>query len=224
MQQNKSLRDSKSLKLKKAKMDLVLDLLSKNYSEARIALNFSSPLELLIATILSAQCTDERVNIVTEKLFKDFRSVDDYLTVDIDILEKYIFSTGFYKNKAKNIKAAAKIIYEEYDSVVPDDLQKLILLPGVGRKTANVVLGDAYNIPGITVDTHVGRLSRRLGFTKHVDPVKVEFALHKLIPQPEWTTFSHRLILHGRAVCNARKPKCDHCTLQKLCPAVGVSN
>jgi endonuclease III len=198
------------------------DVLRPLYPTTVTALNHESPLQLLIATILSAQCTDARVNLVTPALFARFKTARDFAECDIHELESLIRSTGFYKNKAKNIRACCAAILERFGGAVPNRLEDLISLPGVGRKTANVVLGDAFGTPGITVDTHVGRLSRRLGLTRHTDPVKVEFALMELIPQPEWTAFSHRLILHGRAVCFARKPRCETCPLAGLCPKIGV--
>ena len=192
------------------------------YPTAPIALDFGSPFQLLVATILSAQCTDVRVNLVTPALFAAYPTPQTMARAPLSHLEELIRSTGFFRNKAKNILGAAAAILRDHGGEVPRTLDELVLLPGIGRKTANVVLGDAFDTPGITVDTHVGRLSRRLGLTKLNDPVKVEFALNKLIPQPEWTIFSHRLILHGRAVCMARKPACDRCTLAPLCPKVGV--
>jgi endonuclease-3 len=162
------------------------------------------------------------VNLVTPALFKRFKTVRDFAECDIGELETLIKSTGFYKNKAKNIRACCAAIVERFAGEVPSTLEELVTLPGVGRKTANVILGDAFQTPGITVDTHVGRLSRRLGLTRHRNPVKVEFALMELIPQAEWTAFSHRLILHGRKVCYARKPRCETCALAKLCPKIGV--
>jgi len=192
------------------------------YPIAPIALNFRSPFQLLVATILSAQCTDVRVNLVTPALFAAYPTPQTMARAPRSHLEELIRSTGFFRNKAKNILGAAAAILRDHGGEVQRTLEELILLPGIGRKTANVVLGDAFDTPGITVDTHVGRLSRRLGLTKWNDPVKVEFALNKLIPRAEWTIFSHRLILHGRAVCAARKPACDRCTLAPLCPKVGV--
>jgi endonuclease-3 len=198
------------------------DALRPLYPETVTALAHESPLQLLIATILSAQCTDARVNLVTPALFARFRTARDFAECDSRELESLIKSTGFYKNKAKNIRACCAAILDRFGGEVPNTLEDLVSLPGVGRKTANVVLGDAFGTPGITVDTHVGRLSRRLGLTRQTDPVKVEFALMELIPQPEWTAFSHRLILHGRQVCFARKPQCGTCQLAGLCPKIGV--
>jgi endonuclease-3 len=198
------------------------DALRPLYPDATTALVHSNPLQLLIATILSAQCTDARVNLVTPQLFKRYRSARDFAESNQEELQELIKSTGFFRNKASNIRACCAAIVERYGGKVPSTLDELITLPGVGRKTANVVLGDAFDTPGITVDTHVGRLSRRLGLTRHTDPVKVELALMDLIPKAEWTAFSHRLILHGRSVCHARNPRCDVCPLDSLCPKVGV--
>ena len=205
------------------RIPLLLAKLEEAYPDAHCALHFRNPFELLIATILSAQCTDERVNMVTPALFEEYPSASDMVEATPQKIEAIIRSTGFFRAKAKSILGASKIIVEHFDGEVPSTLEELVKLPGVGRKTANVVLGDAFGIPGITVDTHVGRLSRRLGLTKLDDPVKVEFALNKLIPQPQWTIFSHRLIFHGRRVCSARKPACQRCTLNDICPKVDVT-
>jgi endonuclease-3 len=199
--------------------------LHKAYPDAACALHFSNPLELLIATILSAQCTDVRVNRVTEKLFKKYRTAADYATVPLASLEREIQSTGFFRNKARNIKACCQQLVEQHGGKVPPELEKLVQLPGVGRKTANVVLGTAFDIPsGIVVDTHVGRISHRLGLTHHKDAVKIEQDLMQVIPRKEWIDFSHRLIHHGRRICLARKPKCSECPLAPDCPRVGVTN
>ena len=201
----------------------VAKLLAKEYPDAVCALNFKSPLELLIATILSAQCTDVRVNLVTKDLFRRYRTAKDYAGADLAELEQQIKSTGFFRNKAKNIQACCKQLVEEHDGRVPGSLEALVKLPGVGRKTANVVLGTAFEIAsGVVVDTHVSRLSWRLGLTKHKDPVKIERDLMDLLPAEEWVNFSHRLIHHGRRICIARRPKCDACRLQDICPRVGV--
>lgn len=206
----------------KARAPLVRAKLAETYPDAGIALTFSNPLELAVATILSAQCTDKRVNLVTPALFARYPTCQDYADADLAEIERFIQSAGFFRNKARFIRDLARVLLAEHNGQVPADLATLVTLPGIGRKTANVVLGDAFGIPGITVDTHVGRLSRRLGFSKHLDPVKVEFDLMKLIPKPEWTPFSHRLILHGRAVCDARKPRCGDCVLLPHCPQKGV--
>jgi endonuclease-3 len=205
------------------RVPLLLAKLEEEYPEAHCALHFRNAFELLVATILSAQCTDVRVNIVTPTLFAKYPTASLMAKAKIDDIEEIIRSTGFFHAKAKSILGASKIIVEKHAGEVPNAQDELVALPGVGRKTANVVLGNAFGVPGITVDTHVGRLSRRLGLTKQTDPVKVEFALNKLIPQPEWTMFSHRLIFHGRQVCFARKPACDRCTLNDICPKVGIT-
>lgn len=198
----------------------VIKLLKKHYPKAKIILNFSNNWELLVAVMLSAQCTDKMVNIVTEKLFKKYRTVADYANVDIKELEQDIRSTGFYRNKAKNIKTTAQIILEKYDGVVPRTMEELISLRGVARKTANIVLGNAYKIvEGIAVDTHVYRLSRRLGFTESTNTDKVEKDLMKVIPREEWFTLTYLLIEHGRAICKAPLPRCDECFLNKICPS-----
>ncbi|MBI2608611.1 MAG: endonuclease III [Deltaproteobacteria bacterium] len=198
----------------------IIQLLKKEYPEAKCALRHKNPLELLIATILSAQCTDERVNIVTEKLFKKYKKAEDYARVSQKELEEDIHSTGFYRNKAKNIRACTKDIVEKHKNKVPNTMEELVSLSGVGRKTANVILGNAYETPGLVVDTHVKRLSNRMGLTKQKDPVKIEFDLHKVIPQKDWTMYSHLLIWHGRKVCTARKAKCDECCINKHCPKI----
>jgi endonuclease-3 len=200
----------------------VLRLLAKLYPDAHCALHHEGPLQLLVATILSAQCTDERVNMVTPALFKRFPTASDFAEAELPELEKMIQSTGFFRNKAKNIKDCCKTIIEQFDGEVPGNLDDLVTLPGVGRKTANVVLGNCFDVPGITVDTHVGRLSRRLALTVNDDPVKVESDLMAILPKKEWTDFSHRMIFHGRQVCFARKPACDQCTMKDFCPKVGV--
>jgi endonuclease III len=196
--------------------------LKELYPGAFEGLTHKNPLQLLVATILSAQCTDARVNMVTPALFARYKTAREYAECDIQELEQLVKSTGFYKNKAKNIRACCAGIVEQFGGNVPRTLDELVTLPGVGRKTANVVLGHVFATPGITVDTHVGRLSRRLGLTRHVNPVKVELVLMDLVPQTEWTAFSHRLITHGRKVCFARKPKCESCKLANLCPKIGV--
>lgn len=195
----------------------ILGILEKEYPDAKCSLNFKNPLELLVATILSAQCTDERVNIVSKDLFKKYKKAKDYAEADIEELEKDIHSTGFYKNKAKSIKACCAAIVAEHGGKVPGTLDELVKLQGVGRKTANVVLGNAFGEPGITVDTHVGRVSQRLGLTANEDAVKIEFDLMELIPQKKWTDACHQIILHGRAICASRAPKCDICPLLNYC-------
>lgn len=215
---------AKKLPPAKARIAPLLAELGRLYPDAECALIHANPLQLLVATILSAQCTDKRVNLVTPPLFARYRSANDFAEADLPELEDLIKSTGFFRNKAKNIKACCTAIVEQHGGAVPSNLDDLVALPGVGRKTANVVLGNAFDTPGITVDTHVGRLSRRLGFSKFTDPVKVERELTALIPQELWTVASHELILHGRAVCFARKPQCEVCTVNPLCPKIGVEN
>jgi len=196
--------------------------LSKLYPNVRCELNFNSPLQLLIATVLSAQCTDKRVNAVTPALFKRYKSVEDFAGANLRELQGLVKSTGFYRAKAKNIKGLSAKILKDYEGEVPRELEELVKLPGVGRKTANVVLGHAFNTPGITVDTHFGRLSRRFGWTKETDPVKVEFEVMELIPEKEWTNLSQRMIWHGRRVCHSRRPACAACPLASLCPSFGI--
>lgn len=200
----------------------VYRILSKTYPEIRCELDFKNPLELIVATVLSAQCTDKRVNTVTPALFKKYKTAKAYAGADIHQLEELVFQTGFYRAKARHIKGIGIKLLEEFNGEVPSTLEELITLPGVGRKTANVVLGHAFDIPGITVDTHFGRLSRRFGWTKEMDPVKVERIVGELIPQKEWTNLSQRMIWHGRRVCHSRKPACGACPLTKLCPSVGI--
>ncbi|MCB9480016.1 MAG: endonuclease III [Deltaproteobacteria bacterium] len=197
----------------------VWKILQDTYPDATCALHHGDPWQLLVATILSAQCTDERVNIVTKDLFKKYKSPQDFLNVPVTELEQDIKSTGFFRNKAKNIRAAAGVVVDRHAGQVPRTQKELVELPGVGRKTANVVLGNAFDTPGITVDTHVGRLSRRIGFTKNEDPVKVEFDLMELIPEEDWTKFSHAMIFHGRQICHARKPNCHECPVAPHCDA-----
>jgi endonuclease-3 len=194
--------------------------LRRLYPDAKCSLNFSNPLELLVATQLSAQCTDERVNVVTETLFQKYRGVEDYATVSQEEFEQDIKSTGFYRNKAKNIRAAARRIITDFDGEVPRTMEGLLTLPGVARKTANVVLGNAFGIvEGFVVDTHIGRLARRFGWTTNEDPVKVEQDLMKIVPRADWLDLSHLMIYHGRAICQARNPLCEQCTLVNLCPS-----
>jgi endonuclease III len=197
--------------------------LATQYPDARCALDHENSLQLLVATMLSAQCTDKRVNLVTPALFRTYPTAEYYAGADQKELEKAIASTGFFRNKAKNIIACCRQIVEKHRGRVPNTMDKLLELPGVGRKTANVILGNAFEVPGITVDTHVGRLSRRMGLTVHTDPTKVERDLMELIPKKEWTMFSHRMIFHGRQVCQARKPNCPGCTLADICPKIGVT-
>ncbi len=198
----------------------ITEELRRLYPDAQGTLDFSNPLELLIATELAAQSTDERVNMVSRDLFRKYRSVEDYATVSEEELEQDIRSTGFYRNKAKNIRAASQRIITNYGGEVPRTMEDLLTLPGVGRKTANVVLGNAFGIiVGFVVDTHVGRLARRFGWTTNEDPVKVEQDLMRIVPRKDWLDLSHLMIYHGRAICIARKPLCEQCTLVKLCPS-----
>ena len=197
--------------------------LQKLYPDAHCALHFRTPLELLIATILSAQCTDQRVNMVTPALFARYPDADAYATADPKELERLIQSTGFFRNKARNIIQCCQQIVEHHGGEVPRTMAELVALPGVGRKTANVILGNAYGVPGIPVDTHVSRLSLRMGLTVHTDPVKIEHDLMELVPKKDWTMFGHQMIFHGRQVCHARKPDCVTCTLASFCPKKGVA-
>lgn len=200
-----------------------LQKLKENYPDAHCALNFKNPFELLIATILSAQCTDERVNIVTADLFKQHPTAKSLAKADVLEIEEIIRSTGFFRNKAKNIKACCEQLVQSYGGLVPQTLDQLHALPGVGRKTANVVLGNAFGIPsGVVVDTHVTRLSNRFGWVKIEDAVKIEQILNKLCPENDWIMLPHYLISHGRAICKARSPNCKECFLQSSCPKVGV--
>jgi len=201
---------------------LIDEALIQLYPDAHCALTYRTPLELLVATILSAQCTDVRVNLVTPPLFARYPDAKAYADADLAELETLIQSTGFFRNKAKNIQACCRDLVAKHAGQVPQTMEELVPLAGIGRKTANVILGNAFGIPGIPVDTHVGRLSRRMGLTKHDDPVKVEADLMELIPKGDWTMFGHRMIFHGRQVCHSRKPKCEECTLKEICPKIGV--
>jgi endonuclease-3 len=197
----------------------ILPVLRKTYPQAAVALHFGNPLELLIATILSAQCTDARVNMVTPELFKKYKSVADWAQADLKDIEQDIRTCGFYHNKAVSIKGAAAKIVDDFAGSVPDTMEQLVTLPGVGRKTANCVLGNAFGRPAIMCDTHVIRLSRRLQLSENSDPVKLEFDLADIVPKKDWTVFSHLLITHGRNICVARKPRCPVCPLVRHCPA-----
>ena len=207
---------------KKVRAKSIYRILSKNYPNVRCELDYKNPYQLLVATVLSAQCTDKRVNQTTPPLFKKYNSIKKMAAADLKDLQRLVKSTGFYRAKAKNIKLLSHKILTDFNGKVPSNIEDLVTLPGVGRKTANVVLGHGFNIPGITVDTHFGRLSRRLGWSDKKDPVKVEFEVGKLIPEKEWTNLSQRLIWHGRRVCHSRKPACGACVLAKLCPAYGI--
>jgi endonuclease-3 len=208
---------------KTARTKKIIAGLRQTYPEAHCELNYSNPLELLIATILSAQCTDKRVNLVTAELFKEYLSAEDYAQADPAALERLIKSAGFYRSKAKSIKACCQALVAKHGGRVPQTMEELIELGGVGRKTANVVLGNAFEVNvGVVVDTHVARLSTRLGLTKERAPAKIEPALMRLVPREQWTQFSHLLIWHGRRRCYARKPDCPNCEIKSLCPRIGV--
>lgn len=196
-------------------------ILAETYPDAHCELDFGNPLELLVATILSAQCTDKRVNLVTPTLFAKYRAAVDYAGADRAELEEIIRSTGFFRAKTNSIMGMAQALCDRYGGEVPGRLKDLVTLPGVGRKTANVVLGNAFDVPGITVDTHFQRLTRRFGWTTETDPVKIEHAVGDLIPKSEWTQMSHYMIWHGRRICHARRPACGACPLSNLCPAYG---
>ncbi len=207
----------------KAPIKKIISLLKKEYPDSRCTLDFKTPHQLLVATILSAQCTDERVNIVTKDLFRKYKKPKDFAEVSLDELEDDIRSTGFFRNKARAIKESAAIISNNYKGKVPQNLAELVKFPGVGRKTGSVILGAAFGIAeGIVVDTHVARLSQRLGFTKNKDAVKIEKDLMQIIPKNDWIIFSHLLIDHGRKICNARRPDCRHCILNKYCPSANL--
>ena len=207
---------------KKSNATQIYKILSKTYPNVKCELTFKTPFQLLVATVLSAQCTDKRVNMVTPNLFKKFGTPEKMAKARQTEIEKFIRSAGFYRTKAKNIKLLSNKLLTDFEGKVPKNLESLIKLPGVGRKTANVVLGHAYGIPGITVDTHFGRLSRRFGWSKNQDPVKVEIDVSKLIAEKEWTNLSQRLIWHGRRVCFARNPACGACVLKSICPSFGI--
>lgn len=209
---------------RKAQARKVVRRLAADYPDAECALKHETPYQLLVATILSAQCTDARVNIVTKPLFEKYPTAADLASLPLAKIEKLVQSTGFFRNKAKNIKACSQQLVEKYDGQVPEDLDALVKLPGVGRKTANVVLGTVYGITsGVVVDTHVTRITRRLGLTEEKDAVKIEKDMMEIVPKKEWIDFSHRLVHHGRQVCIARKPKCDACSMVKFCPKIGVA-
>ena len=202
------------------RVDEILSLLKKEYPNVKIALGYSNPLELLIATILSAQCTDRKVNEVTKTLFEKYRTPQDYIAATQEKLEEEIYSTGFYRNKARNIRNLCKMLIEDFDGKVPDTMEDLVKLSGVARKTANIVLSGAFGkIEGIAVDTHVKRVSARLGLTANTDPDKIEKDLMDIIPKKDWDVFSLLLIQHGRQICTAKKPLCGECILNKLCPS-----
>jgi endonuclease-3 len=208
-----------------ARAPVIVQRLAAAYPNARCALNHRNPLELLVATVLSAQCTDERVNIVTRDLFTKYRSAAEYAAASQRDMERAVRSTGFFRNKARSIRACCRMLVEQYNGAVPDRMEALVELPGVGRKTANVILGTAMGqASGVVVDTHVRRLANRMGLTRHSDPEKIEQDLMKLIPSTEWVSFGHRMIQHGRRVCSARAPQCEACSVNDVCPKIGVRN
>ena len=199
------------------KIGPILKLLDEHYGDAHVTLDFSNPLELLVATVLSAQCTDVRVNQVTPAIFRKYPTAAHYAAADLADLEQAIYTTGFYRQKAKSLKALCQALVADFDGQVPASLDDLVKLPGIGRKTANVILENAFGIPGIVVDTHIGRVAQRLGLTPRKDPVKIEFDLMPLMPRERWVKFSHQLIAHGRRICSAKKPDCPHCPLLPYC-------
>jgi endonuclease-3 len=220
-----------TMKVKKRCIDLkrenktralkIIELLEKEHPDAKIALNYTKPLELLVATILSAQCTDRRVNIVTKALFKKYRKPEDYANADLEELEEDVRPTGFYRNKARNIKKCCQILVDKFNSQAPKTMEEMLELPGVARKTANIVLSNAYDVvEGIAVDTHVRRLARRLGLSEHENPNRIEGDLMEIVPKTHWKKITDLLIFHGRRICMARKPKCEICVLNKICPSV----
>jgi endonuclease III len=211
----------KSLVEQKKRAASVLALLRKAYPDAGCELTFSNPLELAVAAILSAQCTDKRVNMVTPGLFKKYKTAADFAKTPQAVLEQEIRSTGFFRNKAKNIRGLCAALDKDFEGKIPDDLDTLITLPGIGRKTANLLIATAYGKPGIIVDTHFRRLSQRLGFTKNDDPDKIEFDLKAIVPEKNWTDWSHCMVFHGRRCCFARKPNCSGCPVKDLCPSCG---
>ena len=218
-------RSSGESAVSRIKVLKIVELLEKEFPDAKIALNYANPLELLVATILSAQCTDQRVNVVTKTLFRKYRTAEDYAEADLKELEEVIRSTGFYHNKAKNIKRCCRLLVEKHHSQVPRTMEELLELPGVARKTANIVLQNAYGIvEGIAVDTHVRRVSGRLGLTENDNPDRIEQDLMKLVPKNKWARITDLLIFLGRYVCEAKKPKCEVCSLNKLCPSAFTFN
>lgn len=214
-------RESKAAK--RERVNVILDRLSRAYPDAKVGLDYETPLQLLIATILSAQCTDARVNIVTPGLFEKYPTVQDFANAPIEELEDAVRTTGFYKNKARNIQLCCRQLLERHNGDLPETMQDLTQLAGVGRKTANCVLTNCFGVQGITVDTHVTRISNLLGFVNDEDAVRIEFALMELIPQERWNEFNHSIIAHGRATCIARRPKCDQCPISDLCPSARLS-
>jgi endonuclease-3 len=210
---------------KEARIMEIIELLEKEYPDAKTALKYSNPLELLVATILSAQCTDKRVNAVTKDLFKKYKTPKDYADADLSELIEDVRSTGFYRNKARNIQKSCRLLVEKFNSKVPNTMDEIVELPGVARKTGNIVLSNAYGvIEGIAVDTHVRRLSQRLGLTENKNPDKIERDLMEIVPKAQWERITDLLIFHGRNICVARKPKCNICILNKICPSAFTFN
>jgi len=209
---------------RKERLKKILSFLKKEYPDAKCHLDYNNPVELLVGSILSAQCTDLRVNEVTKDLFRKYTNAYEFSLADIDELKEDIRSTGFFNNKAKSILECTKALVRDHDGVVPETMEELTKLRGVGRKTANVILGNYYGKPGIIVDTHIGRLSRRLGLTENEDPVKVEFDLRDIVPENDCTFFSNSLGDHGRTICKSRKPICDNCKISDICPSSGLFN
>ena len=207
---------------KKQRALLAIEVLKNEYPQAICSLNASNPFELLVAVRLSAQCTDARVNLVTPALFEKYKTLDDYANADIKDVEELVKSCGFYKNKASSIIGMAQIIRDKYNGIVPDSIEELVTLPGVGRKTANLIVGDVYGKESIVVDTHMNRISNRIGLVNVKEPVKIEMELKKIIPAEEGSAFCHRIVLFGRDTCSARKPKCDQCPMAEVCKKVGV--
>ena len=210
----------KNIKEKKKRAEEIIMIFENEYRDADCTLDYKSPLQLLIATQLAAQCTDARVNLVTPALFERYKTAEDFADADEAELSEYIRSTGFFRNKTKNIIACCKKLISDYNGEVPKTMEELLTLPGVGRKTANLVLGDIFGIPGIVVDTHAGRLSRRMGFTKNTDPFKVEKDLLEIIPPEKQMQFCHQIVFHGRKYCDARKPNCTDCPVKEVCPQI----
>lgn len=208
----------------KRRLGKILRGLAELYPDAHCALTYTNPLQLLIATILAAQCTDARVNRITPALFARFPTAHDFAVADQAEVERLVHKAGFFRSKAANIIASCRLLVAHHGGEVPASMDELVRLPGVGRKTANVVLGNSFGIPGLPVDTHVGRLSQRMALTVHTDPVKIEADLNALVPREQWTLFSHRMIFHGRQVCHSRKPACETCTLAPHCPKVGTAH
>lgn len=202
---------------KKERTLKIIEIFDKLYPDAVCSLEYGTPLQLLISTQLAAQCTDARVNIVTKDLYKKYKNAEDFANADLSELEQDIKSTGFYRNKSKNIIACCKMLLEKYNGVIPDNMEQLLELPGVGRKTANLVLYEVYGIQGVVVDTHAKRLSNRIGLTTNEDPEKIEYDLQKIVPKDRWADFCHELVFHGREVCIARSPKCEKCEISHLC-------